>query len=77
MVGAAGAPDGFRVDAEGGVFTSAGDGIQVFDEAGGLLGKILCPESPSNCAFGGEDGTVLFITARTSVYRIELATSGA
>lgn len=72
-----GVPDGFRVDAEGRVFTSAEDGIQVFDEAGRLLGKILCPESPSNCAFGGEDGAVLFITARTSVYRIELATSGA
>ena len=72
-----GVPDGFRVDAEGRLFTSAEDGIQVFDETGRLLGKILCPESPSNCAFGGKDGTVLFITARTSVYRIELATSGA
>ena len=72
-----GVPDGFRVDAEGRLFTSAEDGIQVFDETGRLLGKILCPESPSNCAFGGEDGTVLFITARTSVYRIGLATSGA
>ena len=72
-----GVPDGFRVDVAGRVFTSAGDGIQVFGGAGQLIGKILCPESPSNCAFGGEDGNILFITARTSVYSIELATSGA
>jgi len=74
---APGVPDGFRVDVEGRVFTSAEDGIHVFDNSGRLLGKILCPESPSNCAFGGEDGRVLFITARTSVYSVELATSGA
>ena len=71
-----GVPDGFRVDAEGRVFTSAADGIHVFNRAGRLIGKILCEESPSNCAFGGEDGCVLFITARTSVYSIGLATSG-
>jgi len=72
-----GVPDGFRVDVQGRLFTSAADGIHVLNPDGRLIGKILCPESPSNCAFGGEDGTVLFITARTSVYGIKLATSGA
>ena len=72
-----GVPDGFRVDVDGRVFTSAGDGIHVLNPGGRLIGKILCPESPSNCAFGGEHGTILYITARTSVYWIELATSGA
>jgi len=72
-----GVPDGFRVDRDGRVFTSAADGIQVFNSDGRLIGKILCPESPSNCAFGGEDGSILYITARTSVYSIELATSGS
>jgi gluconolactonase len=72
-----GVPDGFRVDEDGRIFTSAADGIQVFSSSGELLGKVLCPESPSNCTFGGVDGRTLFVTARTSVYRIDLATAGA
>jgi gluconolactonase len=74
---APGIPDGFRVDVHGNVFTSAGDGIQVFAPDANLLGKILIPETVSNCVFGGPDLTRLYITATSSLYAIDLTTQGA
>lgn len=71
-----GGPDGIRCDASGRVFSSAGDGVQIFDEQGGLIGKILCPETPANLCFGGQDYKILFITARTGLYKIQLASAG-
>jgi len=71
-----GAPDGMRCDRAGRLFSSAGDGVHVFAPDGKLLGKILVPESPSNLCFGGEEGTTLFMTARTSIYAIEVRTAG-
>lgn len=72
-----GLADGFRVDEHGNVFTSAADGIHVVDADGTLLGRIPVPEVASNCAFGGEDGKRLFITASTSLYAIDVAVRGA
>ena len=66
-----GGPDGIRVDADGRVWSSAGDGVHIFDTQGKLIGKILVPESPANLCFGGEDGKTLFITARKSLYSIK------
>jgi gluconolactonase len=71
-----GGPDGIRVDAQGRLFSSAGDGVQIFDVSGKLIGKILVPESPANLCFGGKEGKTLFITARTGLYSIELLTAG-
>ena len=72
-----GGPDGIRVDSAGRVFSSAADGVQIFSEKGKLIGKILVPEGPANLAFGGKEGNVLYITARTSLYRIKLSATGA
>ncbi|MSU24425.1 MAG: SMP-30/gluconolactonase/LRE family protein [Opitutus sp.] len=72
-----GGPDGIRVDQAGRVWSSAGDGVQIFSPAGSLIGKILVPESPANLCFGGDDGQTLFITARKSLYAIKVAVSGA
>jgi gluconolactonase len=71
-----GVPDGIRCDADGRVYSSAGDGVQVFNPDGKLIGKILVPESPANLAFGGADGQDLFITARTSLYVVRLNVRG-
>jgi gluconolactonase len=65
-----GGPDGIRVDADGRLWSSAGDGVHVFDQSGKLLGKVLCPEAPANLCFGGKDGKTLFMTARTSLYSV-------
>ncbi|MDB6022742.1 MAG: Gluconolactonase [Pedosphaera sp.] len=72
-----GVPDGIRCDADGRVFSSAGDGVQIFSPSGELIGKILVPEAPANLAFGGEDRRTLYITARTSLYSIPLSVKGA
>jgi gluconolactonase len=70
-----GAPDGMKVDTVGNIFCTGPGGIWVCSPAGDLLGRILLPEQPANLAWG-EEGNVLFITARTSVYRLETLTSG-
>jgi gluconolactonase len=72
-----GVPDGIRCDAKGWVYSSAGDGVHIFAPDGKLIGKILVPETPANLCFGGKDGKTLFITARTSLYSIQLLTKGA
>ncbi|HUU26399.1 MAG TPA: SMP-30/gluconolactonase/LRE family protein [archaeon] len=71
-----GGPDGMCVDAEGRLYVTAGDGVHVFSPEGALLGKILTPQTPANCCFGGEDWRTLFITARPDVYSIRLKVKG-
>lgn len=71
-----GAPDGIRVDADGRIWSSAGDGVHIYAADGKLIGKILVPESPANLAFGGADGKTLFITARKSLYAIAVKVGG-
>ena len=72
-----GVPDGIRCDERGNVWSSAGDGVQIFAPDGLLVGRIPVPESPANLCFGGEDGKTLFITARTSLYAIRTNVRGA
>jgi gluconolactonase len=72
-----GLSDGMRVDVEGNVWTSAGDGIHVLDPAGIELGRIHLPEEASNCTFGGSDGRRLFITATSTLWAIEVGIRGA
>ncbi len=72
-----GGPDGIRVDQDGRVWSSAGDGVQIFGKDGKLIGKILVPEAPANLCFGGDDGKTLFMTARKSLYSIPVKVTGA
>lgn len=67
---APGVPDGFRVDHEGFVWTSALDGIHCLSPEGALIGKIRLPAQTSNLCFGGHDGTTMFITSSDKVYRV-------
>jgi gluconolactonase len=70
-----GVPDGLKVDARGNVFSTGPGGVWVCRANGTLLGRIVLPELPANLAWG-EDGSVLFVTARTSVYRVPTKTRG-
>ena len=75
-----GVPDGMRCDAAGNLWSTAGDGVQVFNPAGERLGKILVPETPANLCFGGVDGqgrSDLYLTARTSLYRVKVVAAPA
>ncbi len=69
--------DGFRVDVDGNVWTSAGESVVIYAPDGTRLGRIPMPEEVSNCTFGGPAGTTLFITATSSLYALTVATTGA
>jgi gluconolactonase len=71
----AGVPDGMKVDSKGNIWASGPAGIWVFSPEGKHLGTIKMPEIPANCNWG-DDWKSLYITARTSLYRIKLAVEG-
>lgn len=73
----AGLFDGFRIDVDGRVWTSAGDGVHVYDPDGTLLGKILVPEVVANVEFGGAKRNYLFICGTTSLYGMKVMVNGA
>lgn len=72
-----GVPDGIRVDTEGRVYIAGPDGVYVCASNGTLLGKIPSPEMVTNCCFGGPGRHTLFMTAVTSLYAVELTSTGA
>ena len=71
-----GPPDGIRVDEKGNLYVTA-NGVAVYTSAGKLIHTIPLGEVPANCAFGDPDLKTLYITARTSVYRVRLDVKGA
>ncbi|MDE5416990.1 SMP-30/gluconolactonase/LRE family protein [Labilibaculum sp. DW002] len=70
--------DGMTIDKEGNVYltTSGKQAVDIFSPSGELLESISVPEKPSNLCFGGKNRNQLFITARTSIYRVKLDTKG-
>ena len=72
-----GAADGMKVDVDGNLFSTGPGGISVIDPSGNRYGIIVCPEVPSNLAWGDSDYKTLYITARTGVYRVRVKTGGA
>ncbi|MFK7931601.1 MAG: SMP-30/gluconolactonase/LRE family protein [Myxococcota bacterium] len=68
--------DGMTVDVQGNLYVTATAGVVVFAPDGTLRGTIVVPEQPANTAFGGPDGRTLYMTARTSVYRVRLGLPG-
>jgi gluconolactonase len=73
---APGCADGIRVDTDGNLWSSAGDGVHCIAPDGHLMGKVLVPEVVSNLCFGGRAGHRLFITATTGLYSVALNRNG-
>ncbi len=73
---APGCADGIRVDSDGNLWSSAGDGVHCLSPEGDLMGKILVPEVVSNICFGGRAKHRLFITATTGLYAVVLNRKG-
>lgn len=71
-----GVPDGMKVDIEGNVYCTGSAGVHVIDPSGTLLGRIKVPESVANHAWGDADWRGLYLTARTTVYRVRLNIPG-
>jgi gluconolactonase len=70
--------DGMTIDQNGNIYITTKDKSQVdvFSAEGQLLKSIEIPEAPTNVCFGGKDRQQLFITARTSLYRVGLNAKG-
>lgn len=71
-----GAPDGMKVDLEGNVYCTGPGGIWIVAPGGKHIGRIRLPETPANLAWGDADWRTLYMTARTSVYRLRLSARG-
>ena len=72
----AGLFDGFRVDLDGRIWTSAGDGVRCLLADGTHIGTIRCPEPVANVEFGGPRNNLLYICSTSSVYRVMLRVRG-
>jgi gluconolactonase len=73
------ATDGLAVDCAGNVYVVEGGSgtIQVLTPAGAPLGSITATSETSNVAFGGPEGTTLFITTlRSGLYSLDVGIPG-
>jgi gluconolactonase len=70
--------DGMTIDNHGNVYltTSGKKAVDIFSSKGELITSIDIPEQPSNVSFGGKNRDELYITARTSLYRVEMNVKG-
>ncbi|HWZ99095.1 MAG TPA: SMP-30/gluconolactonase/LRE family protein [Candidatus Dormibacteraeota bacterium] len=71
-----GVPDGMRVDEAGNLYVTGPKGIWIWDSEGHHLGTIEMPEQPANLMWGGPGFKTLYITATTSVYKLQTKARG-
>jgi gluconolactonase len=71
-----GVPDGMKVDIKGNIYATGPAGIMIFTPQAKLLGTISFPEISANLAWGDADGKTLYVTARTSLYRVRMNIAG-
>ena len=71
-----GNPDGMKIDQKGNVYCTGSGGFWIIDPGGNRLGRVLMQEIPANLAWGDSDWRTLYMTARTSVYRMRLQVPG-
>lgn len=63
--------DGMTLDDDGNVYLTD-KAVSVYSPAGELIKTIEIPETPANVCFGGKDKKTLFITARKSLYSVDM-----
>ena len=71
-----GVVDGMKVDSEGNIYCTGPGGVWILNAAGRLLGRIVMPEVTANLAWGGPDWRTLYLTASTSLYRMQMRVPG-
>lgn len=69
--------DGFRLDREGNLWTSAGRNVFCYAPDGTHIGTIPVGEIVANVCFGGIHKNRLFICGQTSLYSLYVKTNGA
>lgn len=68
--------DGFRVDEDGNLWSSAADGVHCLSPEGALMGILHVPHRVSNLTFGGPFKNRLFICGSGTLYAIFLNRRG-
>lgn len=70
--------DGMALDENGNVYLTTTDkkAVDIISPKGELINSIAVPEQPANVCFGGKNNDELFVTARTSLYKVKLNTKG-
>lgn len=70
--------DGLTLDERGNLYIANRDSLSVdiYDPQGTFLERIIFPEPPSNVCFGGKKKNILYVTARSSVYGIQMKVTG-
>ncbi len=71
-----GVPDGLRTDEKGNLYIAANN-VSIYSAEGKWIADVPVGETPSNLAFGDDDFTMLYITARTGIYRTNLKVKGS
>ncbi len=67
--------DGMTMDSKGNIYLTFFK-VHIYNKKGVKIGEFKLPEGPSNVCFGGADRKTLFITARTSVYTLQMKVKG-
>jgi gluconolactonase len=67
--------DGMTIDNQGNIYLT-NKAVMVYNKDGKKIETIEVPEEPSNVCFGGKDRQTLFITARASLYSVQMRVSG-
>lgn len=71
-----GLADGMKCDGLGNIYVTGPGGIWVINSQAHFLGIIRTPENVGNMNWGGDDWKTLYVTASTSLYRIQLKVAG-
>lgn len=72
-------PDGMAVDCHGNLYVTehTAQRVRVYTPTGDHIATIKVDANVTNAAFGGANGTTLFLTGAGSIWKLELAVSGA
>lgn len=68
--------DGLTLDGNGNIYTCSKEGLSIYSPEGALITDIKVPEATANFCFGGSDGKILYIAARTGLYSIKMKVKG-
>ncbi|GKT19078.1 SMP-30/gluconolactonase/LRE family protein [Acidovorax sp. SUPP2522] len=71
-----GITDGMKVDSKGNLWTTGPGGIWAISPEGKALGVIYLPEDTTNLVFGDEDRKTLYVSAKTSIYKVRVNVAG-